>query len=146
MMSVAQVEALRELNSVAQSGDADAVESAVFNAFDAGFSPDFVPALLTLIPRRDHTRHEDIVSALQELRDPRAVEALYDAALVDHEYLAYDEFFGLARKCTWALADIGTPEAHSRLQALAKHNNSQIAAYARKRLKNWDDERDRKGG
>jgi len=146
MLSVAQAEALRELNTVARSGDEDAVESAVFNAYEAGFSRDFVPALLTLISRRDHTCHEDVVSALQDLRDPRAVEALYDAALVDHEYLAYDEFFGLARKCTWALADIGTPEAHSRLQALAKHNNSQIAGYAKKRLENWDGERDRKGG
>jgi hypothetical protein len=57
----------------------------------------------------------------------------------------YDECFGLARKCTWALADIGTPEAHARLEILAKHSNPQIAAYAQKRLDEWDDERPRNG-
>jgi hypothetical protein len=92
-----------------------------------------------------HTRHEDIARALQRLRDPRTVDALFSAALSRHDYLAYDEFFGLARKCTWALADIGTIEAKRRLEQLAGSENPMIAGYARKRLGRWEEEMDRKG-
>jgi hypothetical protein len=53
-------------------------------------------------------RHEDVATALQKLRNPVAVDALYTAAIARHDYLAYDELFGLARKCAWALADIGS--------------------------------------
>jgi hypothetical protein len=86
------------------------------------------------------------VNALQDIKDPRAVEGLFDAASVTHEYLAYDEFFGLARKCTWALADIGTPEARARLVQLAASENPLLAGYAKKRLDRWDDEQNRKRG
>ena len=81
---------------------------------------------------------------LQHLKDPRAIDALFSAATVSHDYLSYDEFFGLARKCTWALADIGTPEARARLEALAAHEVPQIAEYAKERIDNWEDELDRK--
>jgi hypothetical protein len=47
------------------------------------------------------------------------------------------EELALVRKCTWALADIGTPEAKARLQDLAKSLNAQIAGYAQKRLDRW---------
>jgi hypothetical protein len=59
--------------------------------------------------------------------------------------LHYDEFFNVARKCTWALADIGTPEAHAKLQLLAKNENPMIAQYAQKRLDGWEREMSRKG-
>ena len=143
-MPLAQDKVLHELNTACHSGDANAVESAVTHAYEMGLKREYVPALLALLTQRTHTRHEDIVSSLQMLRDPRAVDALYDTALVNHEYLAYDKLFGLARKCTWALADIGTPEARARLVILARNSNSQIAAYAQKRLDSWDDERQRK--
>ncbi len=105
-----------------------------------------MPQLIVLLRSKDHFRHEDIVNALQDIKDPRAVEELAEAALVSHEYLAYDEFFGLARKCTWALADIGTPEAKTKLVQLAASENPLIAGYAKKRLDRWDDERKRKRG
>jgi hypothetical protein len=46
----------------------------------------------------------------------------------------YDEGHALARKCTWALAKIGTREAVDRLRDLACCGDSVIEAYARKRL------------
>ena len=73
------------------------------------------------------------------------MEALYRTAFVEHEYRAYDEFFGLARRCTWALADIGTVEAYEKLELLAQCNNPMIAAYAQKRLDSWEEEKTRKG-
>jgi len=44
----------------------------------------------------------------------------------------------LARKCTWALADIGTPSARSLLETLATNDNEIIAHYAQKRLEQWN--------
>jgi hypothetical protein len=138
--------ALKTLVTATQSGDADAVDNAFMQAFQVGMTAEFVPVLIDLLGKPWHCKHEDIVSALQRLKDPRAVDSLYHAALISHAYLDYDEFFGLARKCTWALADIGTVEAQSRLKSLAQSENAQIAQYAQKRLDRWQDEKARKGG
>lgn len=137
---------LRGLERACATRDAGAVDTALGEAFGCGLSPAFVPVLVALLASPWHQRHEDIVSALQELRDPRAVDALYHAALVEHEYLAYDEFRGLARKCTWALADIGTAEAFARLQALARSGDELVAGHARKRIERWHHELRRKAG
>ena len=125
--------------------DAAAFESGLVSAYDAGLPNDLADLLADALLMEWHTRHEDVASALQKLRDPRSVGALFEAALSRHGYLGYDEFFGLARKCTWALADIGTPEARERLQELASGQNATIAAYARKRLDRWEQELHRKG-
>jgi hypothetical protein len=139
-------DALDALVNAAKSEDADAVENALYQAYKAGITTEYVPVLIELLGMSWHQRHEDIVSSLQALKDPLAVEPLYRAALVTHTYLDYDEFFGLARKCTWALADIGTLEAQSRLATLAQSENPQIAQYAQKRLDNWQAEKARKRG
>jgi hypothetical protein len=110
-----------------------------------GFPTGPIPLLCQLLSARWHQHHEGIVQTLQELRAAAAVDALYDTALDRHEYLAYDEFFGLARKCTWALADIGTQDALAKLHLLAGNENAIIAGYAQKRINNWDEERARKG-
>jgi len=81
---------------------------------------------------------------LQQLRDRVPWMRYSPAARVRHEYLDYDEFFGLARKCAWAFADIGTPEAKAKLEQLASSENSLVAGYAKKRLDRWDDEKPRK--
>jgi hypothetical protein len=127
------------------SNDGDYVEDVLNGAFKSGLSPDLVPALIRLLSLKWHQRHEDVVGALQELKDPKSVEALFQAATSKHEYLSFDEFDGLARKCTWALADIGTEEAKSKLAILSKSDNPRIAGYAKKRLDNWESEMHRKG-
>ncbi len=83
-------EILEELALASELEDARAVEEAIEKAYHAGFDAEFVPVLLDLLERNFHTRHEDIVSTLQELKDPRAVNGLYRAALVSHPYLDYD--------------------------------------------------------
>jgi hypothetical protein len=99
-----------------------------------GGLPNALPVLNQLLVEEWHRRHEDIAFSLEELHDPSSVEPLYRAALSRHEYLDYDEFYGLARKCTWALSMIGTPEAYGRLRDLSRVENPVIAEYARKRL------------
>jgi hypothetical protein len=133
------------LDDAVESQRASDVECALLIAFKTSFTPDFVPTLAGLLAMPWHHSHEDIVGALQKLKDPRAVEALYEAALASHDYLAYDELFGLARKCTWALADIGTAEALAKLRLLATCDNQRIASYAQKRIDSWEKEKRRKG-
>lgn len=106
---------------------------------------DVVPTLVALLRASWHTRHEDVARWLQQLRDPRAVDALFDAALTKHAHFEHDSSYAFARKCTWALADIGTPEARAYLTRLASGDDAEIAGYAQKRLDQWDDELDRKG-
>jgi hypothetical protein len=125
--------------------DTDAFERAMTSACRDGVPRSLAATLARALVMPWHTRHEDVARALQQLKDPVAVGALYEAALAKHAYLDYDEFFGLARKCTWALADIGTPEAKLRLEQLAAGGNEAIAAYARKRLARWEEEKERKG-
>jgi HEAT repeat protein len=136
---------LQKLLNAIEAKDAEQVEFALYKCFESEFSPEYVPALIELLGETWHYRHEDIVSVLQGLKDSRAVDALYEEAHSEYEYLNYDDCFGLARKCTWALADIGTPEAKAKLQQLAQENNQMVAEYAQKRLNNWEEEKSRKG-
>lgn len=136
---------LRKLYIAIEAKDAEQVEDALYENFSSGFTSEYVPALIELLGKPWHYRHEDVVSILQGLKDPRSVDALYNEAHSEYEYLNYDDCYGLARKCTWALADIGTPEAKTKLQQLAQENNQIVADYAQKRLNNWEEEKSRKG-
>ncbi|HEX8464100.1 MAG TPA: hypothetical protein VF627_05720 [Abditibacterium sp.] len=142
-LTVSQV--LDQLNQAIESGDADSIEDSVMSAYKVGLRADFAPALITLLGSKSHYRHEDIARALQLIKEPSAVDALYQTALTHHEYLDFDDGFGLARMCTWALADIGTTDAYAKLQSLAVCENSLIADYAQERIDNWESEQHRKG-
>ena len=126
--------ALTALITSAQSGYADAVEHAVRDVYAAGLKPSHVEPLVDLLQLDWHTRHEDIVGLLQRAKDDRASNVLLETATRKFDYLEYDKNEGLARKCTWALADIGSPLAIDHLRALATNENELIARYAKKRL------------
>jgi hypothetical protein len=136
--------ALWVLDKAEHSRSAEDIESAITVGSVFGFSAEHCPVLCRLLEAEWHQCHEAIVSVLQKLKDSRAVDALYKAAFVKHEYLAYDTSFGFARKCTWALADTGTADALEKLRLLAKSENPQIAGYAQRRVDNWDREQERK--
>lgn len=103
------------------------------------------PVLAHALEEPWHDLHEDIARMLQLYRDPRTVPALARAARSKHPYLASDDSHALARKCIWALAHVGTPEAQDRLRELAQDRDPEVAGYARRRLSRWDEERGRKG-
>lgn len=69
---------------------------------------------------------------------------MFDTANVELEYFNYDDTKSLARKCIWALADIGTEKAKEKLVLLSNSSDTLIANYARKRLNNWELELSRK--
>jgi hypothetical protein len=124
--------------------NSDSVEQALSEAWSVGLHPGFCAVFIELVEAPWHRRHEDIISAIQRLRCELAVPGLERAALTQHPYLEFDENFGLARKCCWALADIGTPVARNALERLALATNPRIVAYAEKRLARWPDELSRK--
>ncbi len=133
-----------KLQNAALSRDANEIESVLAEMYRSGPKHEFVSQLNQLLVLDCHQRHEDIVHTLQQLKDPSSVEVVYKTALKAFDYLSYDERFGLARKCTWALADIGTPDAKEKLQQLSKSDNPFIAEYALKRLERWSEELPRK--
>ncbi len=122
------------LETAIDDRSADDAEFGMSLAYYFGLSERFVPTLNKLLNEPWHCAHEDVARALQLLHDPRSVDSLYRAALTEFDYRSYDENYGLARECTWALADIGTPEALEKLSLLAANRNPKIAAYAQKRL------------
>ncbi|HXH38670.1 MAG TPA: hypothetical protein VNN08_08585, partial [Thermoanaerobaculia bacterium] len=91
-----------------------------------------------------HEQHENLARLLQQARDPSTVGNLVIAAMARHRYLEFDDGFALARRCTWALADIGTVEARHALMQLTSIDNPTIAGYAQKRLDRWTEELPRK--
>jgi hypothetical protein len=133
------------LEDATHLGDADSVECALIIARGRTGDIDLVPTLVALLQAPWHRGHEDLARWLQDLRDPRAVDALYEAALTKHEYLEYDDSHALARKCAWALADIGSAEAQRKLRLLAGAADREVAGYAQKRLDEWTEEIARKG-
>src|SRR5450756_1490554 len=135
---------LDRLKQAADSKNANEIGQVMLEVFSVGVRPEFVPVLIDLLSQERHYKHEDIISAFQTLKDPRTVEVIYRASFIRHDYLDYDDTFGLARKCTWALADIGTEEALAKLRLLAKSENSMVSGYAQKRIDNWELERHRK--
>ncbi len=113
--------------------------------FDRNLLIRSVPTLIRLLKNLNHYVHEDIVRLLQDAKDARATDALYDAALLIPDYqMQYDEGAALARKCTWALADIGNGEAYQKLKSLTTNTNLEIAVYAQKRIDSWEKEQNRK--
>ena len=102
--------------------------------------------LLCVIFEADwHTRHEDLALSFQFIKNPITAKSLFKMALTILEYDKWNDNFPMQRKCTWALADIGTEEAKNYLHEIEKSPNKTIAYFATKRLVNWHNELRRKG-
>ncbi|TDH23953.1 hypothetical protein EXU57_15780 [Segetibacter sp. 3557_3] len=127
---------LERLQEVYTSRNADLVEYALmlgfrFHSFTCAFSE----VLANLLLANWHTTHEDIPRILEGLRDSRTVNALYEACGLKLKYLAYDDNFGLARKCIYALGAIGSEEATEKLMLLSRSPNKVIQGFADRQLK-----------
>ncbi len=106
---------------------------------------EYIDCLNIILTQSWHYSHETIAGYLQLMKSPTSVDALLKTAQMKFEYLEYDNSEALARKCTWALADIGTDLSKSALKKLSDFKEPQIASYARKRVDNWEAEIKRKG-
>ena len=135
---------LNSLSEAIKERSSDKAENAVTTVHQFGYDPDFVPLLIELLESDWHFRHEDIALALQWSKDNRATNSLLKTAKIKFDYLNYDDSYSLARKCVWALTDIGTDESKQALFELSQWHDQKIASYAQKRLDNWEEEKDRK--
>ena len=121
------------------------VEKSLMPLYQLSEIGEFINDLIELLNEGFHFKHEDIVRLFQEAKDPRTCQILKETTFKKFGYLNYDDSFGLARKCIWALADIGTSEAKNFLKEISETSNDIISKYATKRLENWDNELQRKG-
>lgn len=98
--------------------------------------PDSVKARCELLLEVGHCSHEDIISSLQDERDPYAVPYLREAILLKPrlEYLAYDDYGSYYKKCFWALRDMGTSEAIAVIEEFAESPDPIIRGQAAYRL------------
>jgi Domain of unknown function (DUF4291) len=90
-----------------------------------------------------HSNHENIASYFQSTRNPLSSDILYKTALRDD--IEEFDYKPLTRKCTWALADIGTEQSKQYLERLANCGDIVTEEFAKKRLDNWESELGRKG-
>ena len=125
----------RALEAVLDERNAGDVERLMTLAYKYGLSRSWAQVLCDLLESDWHHSHETIALALQDIRQPSTVACLHRAAERRYAYLDYDDSAALARKCIWALHDIGTPDAIEALKSLAERSSEPRACYARKRLK-----------
>jgi len=105
--------AFKTLVASARSDDPDAVEDALIQAFQAGITAEYVPVLIELLGMAWHFKHEDIVSALQGLKDPRAVDPLIVPLLLTTPTL------NTTSSSDWR----GNVRGHSRILGLLSRNH-----------------------
>lgn len=87
-----------------------------------GADSDYTDTLLALLDEHWHIDHENIVSILEFIKDPRSIDKLYEVAVNVPED---DDMRALAKKCIRALSTINTPGAVEKLKLLC-HSNDPI--------------------
>ena len=118
-MSHPDEDVLHQIESVLATRDAVVLDRILTQARTLRLSVRWAPAFARLLGERWHTQQEDLADALQDMREPSTIDALYAVAHDAAPYNEVDDGRALARKCVWALHDIGTPAAIARLHQLA---------------------------
>ena len=98
----------------------------------------FNELLIELACDKRHRQHEDLAFLLEKKHSPKLINRVYDLAVMELDYKKEDEFFNIARKCTYALGYTNTPKAKEKLELLAKNENELIREYAIKQLNRHD--------
>lgn len=128
---------LHQLESALASRDDVALGRVLAEVWKRRLSVRWAPVLARLLGEHWHVQQEDLADALQDLREPSTIDALFAVAQDAAPYNDVDEGRALARKCVWALHDIGTPEAIARLrQLVASAGDLETRGHAAKRLAN----------
>ncbi|WP_264551054.1 DUF4291 family protein [Flavobacterium sp. N2038] len=136
---------LIKIKKIITEKDSDGAYKKAFSFIHTYEEDEEILLLLCQIFESDwHKNHENMAQTFQYLSNPITAETLFKVAFSDFEYIRWNEYFPLQRKCTWALADIGTNEAKKYLEQIAQQANETIAKYATKRLVKWDFEFRRK--
>jgi len=111
--------ALHLLEESYRAQDGRDLSCALMVGFMFGFRHEHLDILCLLVDADWHNSHEDVVGALDKLREPEAADALFRATQWVPEYLKFDENRALAVKAIWALWKLQSPEAKARLEQIA---------------------------
>jgi hypothetical protein len=124
------------LQQASDDRNADDVEFALSLLFHFQPTADYLPLVCELLAADFHTRHEDIIGALQAAADARSIAFLRQAVLIKPrlEYLAYDDYGSYYKKCFWALRAIGTPDAIDVIREFTTSEDSAASEQAVYRL------------
>jgi hypothetical protein len=126
--------ALTLLQDAYEAKDPEDLQCALIVGFAFGFSPEHVGILNRLIEADWHISHEDVVSALDQLRSPDAVHALFHATQWIPKYLNFDDNRALAVKAIWALGKLPGNEAEKNLELLTRSDDAILRKAAAEQL------------
>lgn len=123
------------LNDAVSRQDGVDVEMALVVSSSFGFMEPHLAPLVGLCSADWHQKHEDVVAALGELRNPSAVTALYGATEWVPDYLDFDESRALARKAIWAIGNTPGDEAEAALKRLLGSDDEIVREEAGRQLR-----------
>jgi HEAT repeat protein len=124
----------RILNAALTSEDPFDLEHGLLVGFQHGITRAYLTPLLNLVTASWHRQHENVISALAELRAPESVDELQRAALVRYPYLESDKTCSLGVKAITALGDIGNAAAVAQLATLLQSGQHILVKQAKKQL------------
>ncbi len=125
----------RLLRESFKEADEDGIDCALLVGFVFGFGVRHIQILCELSDADGHHSHEDIVSALDELRTPRATDVFFRAIQARHKYLDFDDAHALAVKALYALSNLNTESAREKIRLATHSDVPRIAEQARERLR-----------
>lgn len=90
----------------------------------------------SLLLKKWHYKHEDIVRQLAKYNSESSIEYLKKATIMEYSYLMYEgnESFALAKKCIKVLSNINNNASKDALIELSNVSNAYIADMAKKEL------------
>lgn len=116
--------ALKWLQEASETRNADDLSYAFIIGGTFGYAPEHKDILCRLIDEDWHYSHEGVVSALQTWPTHDTVDALFRATQWIPKSLEYDDARALAVKAIWALGKIPGTEAETKLEMLARSENT----------------------
>ena len=122
------------LVDASQRRDSDDLEDAMAVCFTFGFGAAHFPVLIELSDAQWHSRHEDMITALDSYQSAEAVDAFKRATKWIPNYLDYDESRALAKKAIWALARMDNPKGWAALEKLTESADALVRDAATEKL------------
>ena len=118
----------RVLNNSINTKNKEDIEQAINLLWLHGDYTEFVDELNILLLEPNHTTHQAITKAIQDLKNPKSVPYIRKALESNFDYLEYTSSDSevIAKWFSWALYSIGSKEAIELIKEYTKSNNEGI--------------------
>ncbi len=120
-----------------QNEDAEVLDCLVYLVYYFELkSEELLNIFNSLLLKKWHYKHEDIVRQLAKYNSESSIECLKKATIMQYSYLMYEgnETFALAKKCIKVLSNINNNASKDALIELSNVSNDYIADMAKKEL------------